>query len=158
MRALLLLGCVACAGTGGGRFAARLERPHSPEQRFAVAARAKQCRGGYGVLLEAAGEGGNGALLWLRGDSLAPGEYPLRTASDSSAGRAATASLRYMTGDIAHGLSLDSGAVRLTAARPRLAGDIVAQGIELGNAQRVTVTAHFADVAVGADTTTCSPP
>ena len=102
MRTLLLLGCAACAGTGGGRLAARLQRPHNPEQRFDVAARAQQCRGGHGVLLEAASEDGNGLLLWLRGDSLAAGEYPLRTASDTSPGRAATASLRYMTGDIAH--------------------------------------------------------
>jgi hypothetical protein len=156
MRALLLLGCAACAGAGGGRLAARLQRPHNPEQRFEVTARAKQCRGGRGVLLEAASEDGDGLLLWLRGDSLAAGTYPLRTASDTSAGRAATASLRYMTGDIAHGLSLDSGAVRLTASRPRLAGDIVASGTDFGGVQHVSLTAHFAEVTV-ADTTICSP-
>jgi hypothetical protein len=154
MRALLLIGCAGCAG--GGRLAARLQRPHNPEQRFEVAARAKQCRGGYGVLLEAASDDGDGLLLWLRGDSLAAGAYPLRTASDTSAGRAATASLRFMTGDIGHGLTLDSGTVRLTAARPRLAGDIVATGTDLGNLQHVSLTAHFANVAV-ADTTICSP-
>ncbi|HXI35054.1 MAG TPA: hypothetical protein VNH63_13280 [Gemmatimonadales bacterium] len=156
MRALLLLGCAACAGTGGGRLAARLQRPHNPEQRFDVAARAQQCRGGHGVLLEAASEDGNGLLLWLRGDSLAAGEYPLRTASDTSPGRAATASLRYMTGDIAHGLTLDSGVVRLTAARSRLAGDVVAAGTDLGGMVHVNLAAHFADVAV-ADSTSCAP-
>jgi len=156
MRILLLLGCAACAGTGGGRLAARLQRPHNPEQRFDVAARARRCRGGHGVLLEAASEDGNGVLLWLRGDSLAAGEYLLRTASDTSAGRAATASLRYMTGDIAHGLTLDSGVVRLTAARSRLAGHIVAAGTDLGGMVHVNLTAHFADVAV-ADSTSCAP-
>ncbi len=142
MRVLLLLGCAACAGTGGGRLAARLQRPHNPEQRFDVAAGAKQCAGGHGVLLEAASEAGNGLLLWLRGDSTTPGEYALRTASD--------------TGDIAHGLTLDSGVVRLSAGRPRLAGDIVAAGTDLGGVQHVTFTAHFADVAV-ADSTRCAP-
>lgn len=156
MRALLLLGCAACAGAHGGRLAARLQRPHNPEYRFDVAARAKLCRGAHGVLLEAASEDGDGLLLWLRGDSVAAGTYPLLTASDSSAGQAATASLRYMTGDIAHGLTLDSGAVSVTAARPRLAGDIIASGTDLGGTQHVSLTAHFADVAV-ADTTICSP-
>jgi hypothetical protein len=156
MRALLLLGCAACVGAGDGRLTARVLRPHNPEQRLDVAARAKQCRGGHGVLLEAASEDGNGLLLWLRGDSTTPGEYALRTASDTSAGRAATLSLRYMTGDIGHGLTLDSGVVRLSIGRPRLAGDIVAAGVDLGGAVPVHLTAHFADVAV-ADTTICSP-
>lgn len=156
MRALLLLGCAACAGAGGGRLTARVQRPHNPEQRFDVAARARQCAGGRGVLLEAASEAGNGLLLWLRGDSTTPGEYALRTASDTSAGRAATASLRFMTGDIAHGLALDSGVVRLSAVRPRLAGDIVATGTDLGGAVHVSLTAHFAGVAI-ADSTTCAP-
>lgn len=156
MRVLLLLGCAACAGSGGGRLAARLQRPHNPEQRFDVAAGAKQCAGGHGVLLEAASEAGNGLLLWLRGDSTTPGEYALRTARDTSAGRAATAALRFMTGDIAHGLTLDSGVVRLSAGRPRLAGDIVAAGTELSGLQHVSFTAHFADVAV-ADSTMCAP-
>jgi hypothetical protein len=156
MRALLLLGCAACAGAHGGRLAARLQRPHNPERRFDVTARAKLCRGAHGVLLEAASEDGDGLLLWLRGDSVVAGTYPLLTASDASAGQAATASLRYMTGDIAHGLTLDSGAVSLTAGRPRLAGDIVASGIDLGGTQHVSLTAHFAGVAV-ADTTICSP-
>jgi len=156
MRFLLLLACAACAGSDGGKLTARLQRPHNPEERFAVAARAKYCRGSHGVLVDAASETGNGLLLWLRGDSLAPGEYPLSTASDTTAGRAATASFRYMTGDIGHGLALDSGSVRLAAGPPRLAGDIVGVGTELGNLQRVTVIAHFAGVAV-TDTTTCAP-
>lgn len=156
MRALLLLGCAACVSAGDGRLTARVQRPHNPEQRLDVAARAKQCRGGHGVLLEAASEDGNGLLLWLRGDSLAAGEYPLRTVSDTSAGRAATVSLRYMTGDIGHGLTLDSGVVRLSTARSRLGGDIVAAGTDLGGGIPVHLTAHFAGVAV-ADTTICSP-
>ncbi len=156
MRTLLLLGCAACAGASAGRLTARLQRPHNPAQRIDVTARGKQCTGGHGVLIEAASESGDGLLLWLRGDALATGEYPLRTASDTSAGRGATVSLRFMTGDIAHGLALDSGVVRLTAVRPRLAGDMVATGTELGSLQHVSLTAHFADVAV-ADSTTCAP-
>ena len=46
-----------------------------------------------------------------------------------------------MTGDIGHGLALDSGTVRLAGGPPRLAGDIVGVGTELGNLQRVTVIA-----------------
>jgi hypothetical protein len=157
MRATLLLGCAACAGTGGGRLAARIDRPHVPEQRFTVAALAKPCPDAPGVLLEAAGTDGNGVLIWLRGDSLGAGEYALRAASDTTPGRAATVSLRYMTGDIAHGLALDSGVVRLTAPRPYLAGEIAAWGIETAGAQRVSLNAHFSDVPVGADTTTCRP-
>src|SRR5260370_42708261 len=150
MRALLLLGCAACAGADGGRLAAGLPRPLNPEHRFDVTARAKLWRGAHGVLLEAASEDGDGLLLWLRGDSVAAGTYPLLTASDASAGQAATASLRYMTGDIPHGLTLDSGAVSPPAPRPRLAGDIVASGTHLGGTQHLSLTAHFADVPVAA--------
>ena len=156
MRALLLLACVACAGAGDGRLTARLQRPHNPEQRFTVAARAKRCVGARGALVEAASDEGNGLLLWLRGAAIAAGEYPLRTASDTSPGRGATASLRYMTGDIAHGLTLDSGAVRITTVGPRLAGDVVARGTELAGLQHVTLTAHFTDVAI-TDRTACTP-
>lgn len=156
MRLPLLLACVACAGAGEGRLTARVQRPHTPEQRFAVAAVAKRCGGARGVLIEAASDAGDGLLLWLRGAALAAGDYTLRTASDTSAGRGATASLRYMTGDIAHGLALDSGTVRLTVAGPRLAGDLVATGTELGGLQHLSVQAHFANVAV-ADSTACTP-
>lgn len=157
MRTLLLLGCAACVGAGGGRLAARVNRPHVPEQRFVVTARAKPCPETRSVLLEAAGSDGNGVLIWLRGDSLATGEYPLRTASDTTAGRAATAALRYMTGDITHGLALDSGVVRLSAVRPRLAGEIVAGGIETAGLQHVSLTARFSGIPISADTTTCRP-
>ncbi|HEY6853448.1 MAG TPA: hypothetical protein VI139_04320 [Gemmatimonadales bacterium] len=156
MRVALLLACLACAAAGDGRLTARLRRPHNPEQRFAVTARARRCVGARGVLVEAASDEGNGLLLWLRGAAITAGDYPLRTASDTTAGRAATASLRFMTGDIAHGLTLDSGAVRVTTAGPRLAGDVVARGIELAGLQHVSLTASFADVAI-TDSTVCTP-
>lgn len=161
MRAALLLCCAACGGVGSGaagRLAARVNRPRVPEQRFEVPARAKLCRDGHGVLLEAAGSDGNGVLVRLRGDTLDAGEYPLRTASDTTAGRAATASLRYMGGDIAHGLALDSGVVRLTAAAPRFAGEIAAWGIEVAGLQHVSLNARFSNVPVVSDTTTCFGP
>jgi len=156
MRALLLL-CCACAGSGGGRLTGRLARPRAPVQHFNLDARAKPCRGGHGVLVEAASSDGTGVLLWLRDDSLSAGEFLLRVATDTTAGRAATGSLRYMTGDIGHGATLDSGLVRVTSGPPRLAGDIVARGVEMAGALHITFDGHFSDIALTSDTTTCSP-
>src|SRR5689334_25349758 len=78
--------------------------------RFTVPAIATPCIGGIGRgLLIRGSTGGNGAIAWLRtADSLAPGTWPLLQRGDTVSPRGATVGVRFMLGDIAHGVALRS--------------------------------------------------
>jgi hypothetical protein len=127
------------------RLQATVMRPLFDTLHFAVPAVAHHCAGGRALLIEAASERGNGVLVLLRySDSLAVGPVPLIALGDSVTPRGANVAVRYMKGDIAHGVSLDSGAVDVTATRDALAGRVRGSGLEAG--QRIGVDAAYAGV------------
>lgn len=125
--------------------------------RFAVPAVAHRCGDGRSLLLEGAGERGNGVLVLLRfGDSLAPGVFPLTALGDSQTPRGAAVAVRYMVRDVAHGFALDSGAVELLESRggrDSVAARVGGAGLE--NAVRATLEAEYTAVPVAADTVSC---
>lgn len=146
---IVILG-VACSGGGTAagepaRLQATVIRPLFDTLQFAVPAAAHHCTGGRALLLEAANEQGNGVLVLLRyRDSLAVGPMPLIALGDSVTPRGANVAVRYMKGDIAHGVSLDSGAVDLRATGDVLAARVRGSGLEAG--QRVALDATYAGV------------
>ncbi|HEV8264311.1 MAG TPA: hypothetical protein VGQ06_05125 [Gemmatimonadales bacterium] len=125
--------------------------------RFAVPAVAHRCGHGRSLLLEGAGERGNGVLVLLRyGDSLTPGVFPVIALGDSLTLRGAAVAVRYMIRDVAHGLALDSGTVELRdlrGARDSVAARVGGAGLE--SAVRVTLEAEYAAVPFAADTVPC---
>jgi hypothetical protein len=141
---------VSCGGGGmsagePARLQATVARPLFDTLHFAVPAAAHHCAGRKALLLEAANEQGNGVLVLLRyGDSLGVGPVPLIALGDSITPRGANVAVRYMKGDIAHGVSLDSGVVDLTAAGDVLAARVRGSGLETG--QRIFVDATYAGV------------
>ena len=141
---------VACSGGGTSvdersRLRATVVRPEFDTVRFAVPAAAHGCSGGRSLLLQAGDEHGNGILVLLRyGDSVASGPFPLIALGDSITARGANVAIRYMKGDVAHGLALDSGGVDLTATGAALAGRVRGSGLESGI--RVAVDAAYAGV------------
>jgi hypothetical protein len=131
-------------------------RPHADTIAFAVPAAAQQCTGRRAILLQAADERGSGVLALLRyGDSLTTGPFPLLALGDSLTPRGANVAVRYMKGDVAGGVSLDSGAVELTATRDGLTARVRGSGLEVG--LRVAVDATFEGVPrpAAGDTVPC---
>lgn len=141
---------VACSGAGTAadepvRLRATIVRPHADTVAFAVPAAAHRCSGGPSLLLQATDERGNGVLALLRrGDSLATGSFPLIALGDSITPRGANVAVRYMLVDMAQGLSLDSGAVDLTATDEALTARVQGSGLEGG--ARVKVEATYAGI------------
>lgn len=155
---VLALGAAACGGRGAGdeplRLRATVVHPAPDTIRFAVPAAAQRCGDGRSLLLEGAGERGNGVLVVLRyGDSIALGSFPLLALGDSLTPRGAAVAVRYMKGDVAHGLALDSGAVDLTAARDSLAARVRGSGLE--GAVRIALDAAFTGLPLATDTVPC---
>ena len=119
-------------------------------------ATAHRCSGGRSLLLQAADEHGNGVLVLLRyGDTLATGPFPLIALGDSITPRGANVAVRYMKGDVAHGLSLDSGRVDLTGSGDSLAARAHGTGLEDG--VRVALEAAYEGVSrrAAVDTVPC---
>ena len=117
---MILALAAACGGDESPSLRATVVRPPHDTIYFAVPAVAHRCNDGGGegrsLLVQGADERGNGALVRLRyGDSLATGPVPLIALGDSITPRGANVAVRYMKGDVAHGFSLDSGAVDPTA-------------------------------------------
>ncbi|HEV2750437.1 MAG TPA: hypothetical protein VGV12_07940 [Gemmatimonadales bacterium] len=125
---------------------------------FTAPALASQCVGGsgHGVLLRGS-SGGNGAIVWLRtADSLAPGgTWPLLQRGDTVSARGATVGVRFMLGDIAHGVALDSGDVTVSAVHPAVTLTVRGAGLAVAAAGRVTAEVAFEAVPIGTDTVSC---
>ena len=145
---IVALGAACSGGTaadGPPRLRATVAPPHADPIVFAVAAAAHRCSGGPSLVLQAGDEHGNGVLVVLRrGDSLAYGSFPLVALGDSITPRGANVAVRYMMVDIAHGLSLDSGAVDLSVTGGALDAGVHGSGLEGG--ARVKVDAAYAGV------------
>ena len=132
-------------------------RPPKDTVRFTVPAIASQCVGGIGHgLLVRGSSGGNGAILWLRTpDTLATGSWVLLQRGDTVSPRGATVGVRFMVGDVAHGVALDSGEVTVTVLRPAVTLMVRGAGLAVLAAGRVTAEVAFDGVPVGADTVSC---
>ena len=157
---MLALGtAVACGSRGppAARLRARITRPPRDTLRFATPATADRCgRAGRGGLLLQGTERGNGVLIYVRSsDSIASGEFPLLARADSTTGRGAVVAARFMVGDVAHGVTLDSGTVSVTRAGDALAASARGSGGEVAGTARVTLDASFESVRIGADTPPC---
>jgi hypothetical protein len=106
-------------------------------------------------LLQGAREG-NGVVVWLRArDSLAGGQWPLLQRGDTVSPRGATVGVRYVLSEVAHGLTLDSGAVEVRQTGGVITVVARGTGLEVAAAGRVTLTASFDSVPLEADTVSC---
>jgi hypothetical protein len=149
----------ACWNSEGpaARLEAHVAPSHAATTRFDAPATAMRC--GYsqpGGLLLQGSEGGNGVLVWIRsGDSIAAGEFPLLARGDSSSPYGATVAVRFMSGDLAHGFTLDSGGVSLSSAGGLLSAAARGSGVEVGGRGRVALEASFTSVTLGSDTVPC---
>ena len=125
--------------------------------RFTAPAIATPCIGGIGRgLLIRGSTGGNGAIAWLRtADSLAPGTWPLLQRGDTVSPRGATVGVRFMLGDIAHGVALDSGDVTVTSTHPAVTLLVRGAGLAVAAAGRVVAEVAFDSVPVQTDTVSC---
>jgi hypothetical protein len=162
-----------CAGappapdaSDGGRAQAVIARPAGQDTiRFAIPVVLRHCRSPRpGLLFEAVG-GGNGLLVWLRGegvDSSTSGEFPILGVRDTVTPRGAVVAVRYLTGELAHGYALDSGSVNVTASPGRLGLRVLGSGLETPGAFRPLLDAALDSVALVAspsagDSVPCEP-
>jgi hypothetical protein len=144
------------AVTPEGRVHALVTRPPKDTVRFDAPARVGSCRGKTGVLLSGS-TGGNGVVVWLRSpDSLTSGSWTLLQRGDTVSPRGATVGARFMVGDVAHGVTLDSGAVQVTRTAGTLGVEASGTGLESVGG-RVALQATFDGVRVGSDTAACDP-
>lgn len=152
--------CAACMGPDagdGGQLVAVVAPQDRDTVRFEAAATARRCVGRGELVLEGIARG-SGVLVLLRaGDSLAAGEYPFLARGDTISPRGALVSARFLKGDMAHGLLLDSGAVTVALRDGRLAAHVRGTGLETMGSLRGGVDARFEDVAPprAADTVAC---
>lgn len=120
---------------------------------FEGPAAAHHCQSDRGVLLDALKDG-NGVLIWLRpGDSA--GLYPVLGVRDTITPRGAIVAVRYMTGDVSHGLSLDSGTV--TVAGDHRGLEVRGSGLETPGALRPFVALDFTPLPRPTDSASCEP-
>lgn len=122
--------------------------------RFDAPARANRCGGGLGVLLRGT-RAGDGVAVWLRTpDTLTSGAWPLLQRADTLSARGAVVGVRFMVGDGAHGVALDSGAVTVTRGDNTLAVAAKGTGFETV-AGRVAVDVSSDPVPLDRDTVSC---
>lgn len=134
-----------------------ISRPQLDTVRFTVPAAARRCTAGRGFLIEGR-EGGNGVLVWLhRGDSIPNDDYAIRGVRDTVTPQGAGVAVRYMTGDVAHGLSLDSGTATLRRAATPWSLEVNGSGLEIPGGLRIMIAAQFLDLAPATDTISCQP-
>ena len=101
-------------------------------------------------------QGGNGVLVWLRsGDSLAAGDFPLLERGDTVAARGAVVAARFMLGDVAHGLWVDSGTVSVGRRAGGVRITARGAGVEVGTTARSSLVASFEAIALGSDSVSC---
>ena len=165
---------VSCRGNGDGpggesagsrqpgddRVSVRVQYTPRDSTPFAAAARFHRCSGaGRGFVLDGTDKG-NGILVWLRTpDSTAAGTYQILSRWDTMTARGAVVAIRFVIGDAAHGLALDSGTVVATAARGAAGGvsaQIVGAGLEAEDGRKVHAEARFGATAMGPDTLNCA--
>jgi hypothetical protein len=161
----LLVGACAIGREGapptGGRLLATVVRLVSDTLRdtvrFEGAVETALCDSARGVLLDGV-TGGNGVLLWVRpGDSTLAGEYDYAARGAPASQRGVVAAVRFVASDIARGVTLDSGRVRVTEREGFLSAAGQGAGPAFPGASRVFVRFGFEAVPVPRDTVSCAP-
>jgi hypothetical protein len=155
--ALMVLCAVACgAPTSGGIGRVRVALSGTSDTvRFEVPVVATRCADGAGLLVHGERRG-QGLLVWLRGGAPPdPGTYPLLTRGDTVATRGAIASVRFMVGDVAHGVTLDDGDATVAGATPQLEIQVRGRGVEMGLAGQRSAELALEHVTVEPDTVPC---
>lgn len=123
--------------------------------RFEVPVVAQRCGDGRGLLLHGARQG-RGVLVWLRGGfPPATGTYPLLPRGDSVALRGVIVAVRFVLGDVAHGLTLDEGSANVTRTTPQLALQVRGVGLETTVAEQRTAEVALERVPLAPDTVPC---
>ena len=154
---LIALGAVACgdptAPGGVGRVRIALVGTRDTI-RFEVPVTATRCAGGTGLLVHGERRG-QGVLLWLRGDRMENGTVPLLTRGDTVSTRGAMASVRFMTAEMAHGLTLDDGAVTVTRATAPLELSVRGRGVETTLGLQRSAEVSLERVTLASDSTSC---
>ena len=157
-RVVVVVVGVACGGgTEAGsteplRLRATIRQPYGDTVRFAVPAVARRCADGRSVLLEGAGERGDGVLVLLRAAEPS-GSFSLLTFGDSTTPRGARVAVRFMTREVAHGFALDSGVVEVTVRGAAL--DARVRGAGLDGATRVSLDADYTGVSFAPAAASC---
>jgi hypothetical protein len=149
---------VACGLLGSrGRVRVRVTRPRADTVRFAARASAHRCvaQGTPGVVLVGS-NGGNGVLLLLRwSESLGGGEWPLLQRGDTASRAGAIVGVRFMSGNVARGVPLDSGTVSVRRQGAALSLDVRGSGVEVTGATHAMVDMAFEAVPLAPDTVPC---
>lgn len=129
--------------------------PRHDTARIALRVEAHRCGHGADVLIQGI-SGGDGVLIWTRsGGAEHGGSYPLLTRGDSLTPRGAMVSVRWMIGDIARGIALDSGVVTLVPAGQRISVRARGSGLDYAAGQRVAVDASVDAALLAPDTANC---
>lgn len=153
---LLAVACGDPAAPGGiGRVQVALVGTNDTI-RFEVPVTATRCAGSAGLLLHGE-QRGQGVLVWLRGGGgqLDTATYPLLTRGDAITPRGVIAAVRYMVGEVAHGVTLDDGAATVTRAAPPIDLSIRGRGVEAAMAAQRNAEVELKGVTLGPDTASC---
>lgn len=138
-----------------GTIRATVTRPQLAPVALAVPARAHPCAGGNGQVITGAADL-QGMLVWLvPGGGPDTGAFTVNRGADSVPGRHARVSLRYLAGDVAHNLALDSGTVRVRRDGAALAGSVGGSGFDDAENVRPLVDAVFRGIRVLPDSEPC---
>jgi len=155
---LIVLGLGAACGDGApadGTIRVTVNRPQLAPVVLSVPARAHPCTGGNGRVITGAANL-QGMLMWLvPGDGPDTGAFTVNRGADSVPGRHARVSLRYVTGDVAHNLALDSGTVRVRRDGAVLAGSVGGSGFDGAENVRPLVDAVLEGIRVLPDSEPC---
>ena len=148
---------MACGGRApaGGTIRASVTRPQLDPIALAIPARAHPCAGGNGAVITGVADL-QGMLVWLvPGGGPDTGAFTVNRGADSVPGRHARVSLRYLAGDVAHTLVLDSGTVRVRRDGAVLAGSIGGSGFDDAENVRPLVDAVFQGIRPLPDSEPC---
>lgn len=101
-------------------------------------------------------DGPNGVLVWVKSaQPLTSGAYPLLGRADSTTPRGAVVAVRFIWHDVAHGFSVDSGTLTLSAAGRWYRGRVLGAGTDLGLAVRSTIDIAIDSMQPRPDTIAC---
>jgi hypothetical protein len=132
-----------------GMFTASVARHQLDTVRLRIPVVAQPCSEGSGLLISGVAAG-DGVLMWLAGAGATDtGAYTISEAADSVPTRHARVSFRYMTGDLARAVALDSGTVRLTSHRAGYDGEVGGSGSDPAGGLRPLLAGAFRGVRPG---------
>ena len=157
--ALLVAACGAPTAPTGSGTVRLVATGSSDTVRFEVPVVAQRCVEGRGLLVHGARHG-QGVLVLLRaagGATLDTGAYRLLTRGDTTAARGAIAAVRFLVGEVAHGLTLDDGTATVRRATAPFTVRVRGIGLEMSLGQRRTAEFALERVPLAPDSVLCPP-